>query len=331
VRFLVKRLVQGFGVLLGTLTLVFIIFSWVPDPARELAGQTERESVVQSFRTKHGLDLPTHIRYLNFLGDLIPLGPLSDGSFGFRSPDLGTSYITDRPVIDTVRDAIPATLILACVAMLFATVFGISIGLALALSPSSKFGEFILSICALGMSAPSFVVAIIVAWLFGYVLHSYTGLSMTGGMIIVDPFEGPRLAWSHLILPAFTLGIRPLAVIIQLSRNSALDVLAAPYIRTARSKGLSSTRILFKHVLRNSLNPVLTATSGWFASMLAGAVFVEFVFGWKGMGLLMFSALERGDLPIVMGCTLVIATIFVLVNVVVDVLYGVLDPRVTHD
>jgi peptide/nickel transport system permease protein len=181
------------------------------------------------------------------------------------------------------------------------------------------------------MSAPSFVVAIIVAWLFGYVLHSYTGLPMTGGMIIVDPFEGPRLAWAHLILPAFTLGIRPLAVIIQLSRNSALDVLASPYIRTARSKGLSSSRILFKHVLRNALNPVLTATSGWFASMLAGAVFVEFVFGWKGMGLLMFSALERGDLPVVMGCTLVIATIFVLVNVVVDLLYGVLDPRVSQD
>ena len=181
------------------------------------------------------------------------------------------------------------------------------------------------------MSAPSFVVAIVVAWIFGYLLHSYTGLPMTGGMVTVDPFEGPRLAWAHLILPAFTLGIRPLAVIIQLSRNSALEVLAQPYIRTARAKGLSSSRILFKHVLRNALNPVLTATSGWFASMLAGAVFVEFVFGWKGMGLLMFNALERGDLPVVMGCTLVIATIFVLVNIVVDLLYGYLDPRVLQN
>jgi peptide/nickel transport system permease protein len=245
--------------------------------------------------------------------------------------DLGVSYITDRPVVKAIKDALPATLILAFAAMFFAAIFGISIGLTLAVFPNARFGDLILSICALGMSAPSFVVAIVVAWIFGYLLHSYTGLPMTGGMITVDPFEGPRLAWAHLILPALTLGIRPLAVIVQLSRNSALEVLAQPYIRTARAKGLSSSRILFKHVLRNALNPVLTATSGWFASMLAGAVFVEFVFGWKGMGLLMFNALERGDLPVVMGCTLVIATIFVLVNVVVDLLYGYLDPRVLQN
>ena len=314
-RFILKRLLQGLGVLLGTLTLVFFIFSFVPDPARELAGQAERESVVQAFRQKHGLDQPIHSRYISFISNAV-------------QGDLGSSYITERPVMDSIKAALPATLILATVAMFFATLFGIAIGLALALFPNSKMGDLVLSICALGMSAPSFVVAILVAWLFGYVLHSYTQLPMTGGMIIVDPFEGPRLAWAHLILPAFTLGIRPLAVIIQLSRNSAIEVLSQPYIRTAKAKGLSRSRILFRHVLRNSLNPVLTATSGWFASMLAGAVFVEFVFGWKGMGLLMFNALERGDLPIVMGCTLVISTIFVLVNVGVDILYGILDPRV---
>ena len=146
---------------------------------------------------------------------------------------------------------------------------------------------------------------------------------MTGGMVVVDPFEGPKLALAHIILPAFTLGIRPLAVIVQLTKNSALEVLDQPYVRTAKAKGLSKSSILFKHVLRNSLNPVIAATSGWFASMLAGAIFVEFVFGWKGMGLLMFKALESGDLPVVMGCTIVIATVFVLVNIVVDVLYGV--------
>ena len=144
----------------------------------------------------------------------------------------------------------------------------------------------------------------------------------------MDPFEGPKLALAHIILPALTLGIRPLAVIVQLSRNSALEVLDQPFIRTAKAKGLSKSRIVFKHVLRNSLNPVITATSGWFSSMLSGAIFVEFVFGWKGMGLLMFSSLEKGDLPVVMGCTIVIATVFVIVNILVDLLYGVLDPRV---
>ena len=327
-RFILHRLLQGLGVLLGTLTLVFVIFSWVPDPARENAGQHESEEVVHAFRVKHGLDKPLHIRYVNFLGDLIPFGECEDGSVGFRAPDLGISFEDSGSVNGKIRNALPSTMLLAFVAILFAAVLGISIGLYLAMRGPSKLGDLVLSICALGMSAPSFVVAILVAWLFGYILHSYTGLPMTGGMVVVDPFEGPRLALAHLILPALTLGVRPLAVIIQLSRNSALEVLAQPYIRTARAKGLSSSRILFKHVLRNSLNPVLTATSGWFASMLAGAVFVEFVFGWKGMGLLMFKAVEGGDLPVVMGCTIVVATIFVLVNLFVDLFYSVLDPRV---
>ena len=314
-RFILKRLRKGLGVLIGTLTLVFLIFSFVPDPARELAGQNEREDVVQAFRVKHGLDKPVHIRFLNFISGAVTL-------------DLGNSYITDRPVTESISDSLPATILLAVVAMLFATIIGVAIGLWLAARGESRLGDFILSVCALGMSAPSFVVAIIVAWLFGYVLHTYTGLPMTGGMVVVDPFEGPKLALAHIILPAFTLGVRPLAVVIQLTRNSALEVLSQPYIRTAKAKGLSKSRIIMKHVLRNALNPVITATSGWFASMLAGAVFVEFVFGWKGMGLLMFQSLEKGDLPVVMGCTIVIATIFVFVNLCVDLLYAVLDPRV---
>ncbi len=326
--FLLKRLWQGIGVLIGTLTLVFAIFAWVPDPARELAGQNEMEEVVEAFRIKHGLNKPVLTRYFNYMSALLPFGAKDDGEFGFRAPSLGNSFITERPVTGAIGDALPATLLLACVAMLFALIFGIAIGLTIAVNGPSKFGNFIISICALGMSAPSFVVAIIVAWLFGYILHSYTGLPMTGGLLVVDPFEGPKLAFSHIILPALTLGIRPLAVIVQLSRNSALEVLDQPYIRTAKAKGLSKSRIVFKHVLRNSLNPVITATSGWFASMLAGAIFVEFVFGWKGMGLLMFSSLEKGDLPVVMGCTIVIATVFVIVNILVDLLYGVLDPRV---
>ncbi|MEC7654103.1 MAG: ABC transporter permease [Bacteroidota bacterium] len=326
--FLLKRLWQGLGVLIGTLTLVFAVFAWVPDPARELAGQNEREEVVEALRIKYGLNKPVVTRYFNYMSALLPFGTKDDGEFGFRAPSLGNSFITERPVTGAIGDALPPTLLLACVAMLFASIFGITIGITIAVNGPSKFGNFIISICALGMSAPSFVVAIIVAWLFGYVLHSYTGLPMTGGLVVVHPFEGPKFACSHIILPALTLGIRPLAVIVQLSRNSALEVLDQPFIRTAKAKGLSKSRIVFKHVLRNSLNPVITATSGWFASMLAGAIFVEFVFGWKGMGLLMFSSLEKGDLPVVMGCTIVIATVFVIVNILVDLFYGVLDPRV---
>jgi peptide/nickel transport system permease protein len=125
-----------------------------------------------------------------------------------------------------------------------------------------------------------------------------------------------------------TLAIRPLSVIIQLSRNAAMDVLDQSYIRTARSKGIGKWAIATRHVLRNALNPVLTSASGWVATLLAGAVFVEFVFGWQGMGLLMFKALESGDLPVVMGCVAVIATLFVVINVGMEWLYGILDPRV---
>jgi peptide/nickel transport system permease protein len=151
---------------------------------------------------------------------------------------------------------------------------------------------------------------------------------MTGGWVEVDPFTGPEIAWRNAILPTVTLGIRPISVVVQLTRNAALEVLGESYIRTARSKGISNVRLLTHHVVRNAMNPVLTAASGWFASLLAGAVFVEFVFGWQGMGLLMFRALEMNDLPVVMGCVTVIATTFVGVNFVMDVLYAKLDPRV---
>jgi len=155
-----------------------------------------------------------------------------------------------------------------------------------------------------------------------------TGLSMTGSLYSVNAFDGPYLDLRNLILPALTLAVRPLAVIVQLTRSSILDVLSQDYIRTARAKGLSSSRILVGHALRNALNPVITAVSGWFASLLAGAVFVEFVFGWKGLGQELFMAIEKQDMPVVMGGVILIASLFVGINMLVDVLYGWVDPRV---
>ena len=220
------------------------------------------------------------------------------------------------------------TLLLAAVAMGLALLLGIVLGLWLAWRGDGPLAQWVIGLATLGMSAPSFFVAILVAWLFGYVWHDWTGLPATGGWRVLHPFEGPQVAWSHLILPALTLGVRSLSVVIQLTRNSAVDVLNMSYVRTARSKGISSLRLLTHHVLRNALNPVLTAASGWFASMLAGAVFVEYVFGWQGMGLLMFRALEQSDLPVVLGCVSVVAATFVAVNMVVDLAYGWLDPRI---
>ena len=325
--FLLQKTGQGIGVLWGALTLVFMLFAFVPDPARQLAGQNEREEIVEAIRIKHGLDQPLLVRYGRFFQGLSPIRK-NAGNWIVALPDLGRSFISDRSVSFAIGQAIPSTLLLATMAMLLALVLGLGLGMFCALRMGSALDRALLALAALGMSAPSFVMAILVSWLFGSVWHHWTGLPMTGGLWEVDPFEGPRLAWKHAILPAFTLGVRPLSVVLQLTRNSAAEVLNSSQVRTAKSKGISTLRVLTHHVFRNSLNPVLTAASGWFASMLAGAVFVEFVFGWQGMGLLMFRALEQSDLPMVMGCVAVVASIFVAVNILVDVLYAWIDPRV---
>ena len=155
-----------------------------------------------------------------------------------------------------------------------------------------------------------------------------TGLNMTGSLYDVDVFTGEYLAMQNLILPVITLGIRPLAIVMQLTRNSLLEQLSQDYVRTARAKGLSEGRVILGHALRNALNPVVTAISGWFASMLAGAVFIEFIFNWKGLGLQVFQSLQNDDYPVVMGSVLVIAAAFVLINIFVDIIYGWLDPRI---
>ena len=152
---------------------------------------------------------------------------------------------------------------------------------------------------------------------------------MTGSLYEVDDFgNGTYIQWKNLLLPAIVLGIRPLAVVSQLMRNSLLEVLNQDYITTAKAKGLSTTAVIFRHALKNSLNPVVTAISGWFASMLAGAVFVEFIFGWNGIGKEIVDALNKSDLPVIMGTVIVIASLFIVINIFVDIVYGWLDPKV---
>lgn len=168
----------------------------------------------------------------------------------------------------------------------------------------------------------------------GSLLYDYsisipgTGLTMSGSWKEIHPFLGETIAPQHLILPLLTLGVRPLSVITQLTRNSLLDVLSSDFIRTAKAKGLSQSRIIWYHAIPAALNPVITAASGWFAGMLAGAVFVEFIFGWRGLGLELFEALQREDQPVVMGAVLFFAAFFVVINILVDVCYAWLDPRI---
>ena len=213
--------------------------------------------------------------------------------------------------------------------MTIAMIIGIFIGVLAALWRDSLFDRAVSVLGSLGMSLPSFFAAIIVAWIFGYLLHSYTGLSMTGNLYTIDNLgRGEFLTVSAIILPAVTLGMRPLAVVIQLMRGSLLDVMNQDYIRTARAKGLGTASVVVRHAMRNALNPVITAASGWFAGMLAGAVFIEYIFAWNGLGKAIVDALNSMDLPVVMGAVLVVATIFILINMAVDVVYAWLDPRI---
>jgi peptide/nickel transport system permease protein len=246
-----------------------------------------------------------------------------------KKPYLRRSYQSKRKVSDILAQSFPNTMLLATVAMGFAAIVGIFLGVVTAVRKGSWLDQLIMFISVLGMSLPSFFAAIVIAWLFAFVLADYTGLSMFGSLYSVDDFgrgEYPDL--KNLILPAITLGIRPLAIIIELTRSSMLEVLSQDYIRTAKAKGLGFKRIIFRHALRNALNPVVTAVSGWFASLMAGAVFVEYVFDWKGIGVVIVDGLEKYDFPVVMGSVLFIAVLLVIINIFVDIIYGLLDPRI---
>jgi peptide/nickel transport system permease protein len=218
--------------------------------------------------------------------------------------------------------------VLAIAAMCIAIVLGIPLGVLAAVKKDTWMDSSSIFVSVLGISAPSFFMGIVIAYLFGFVLSSYTGLNMTGSLFDTDPFAGRQIQLSNLILPALTLGIRPLAIITQLTRGAMLDVLNQDYIRTAYAKGLSNTVVIWKHALRNALNPVITAITGWFAELLAGAFFVEFIFGWKGIGKVTVDALENLDFPVVMGSVLVSSFFFILVNILADVVYGAIDPRI---
>src|SRR5678816_3669900 len=209
--------------------------------------------------------------------------------------------IRDR-VWTILMEALPGTLLLAFAAMIIAVLVGIPLGVLAAVKQNTWLDTSSIFISIAGISAPSFFFFFIIAYVFGFALSSWTGLHITGNWFEVDEISGQRhLALQNLILPAVTLGIRPLSIITQLTRSAMLDVLDQDYIRTAYAKGLSKRAVVWKHGLKNALNPVITAITGWFAELLAGAFFVEYIFGWKGIGKVTVDALAKLDFPVVMG------------------------------
>lgn len=335
----------GVLVLIGVVVLVFFLFQGFGDPSRLVMGQSGDAATQANIRKELYLDQPKWKQFLFYLNDVSPLsvhsrddiaqkklkGIFIGGNYklALKLPYLRRSYQTKRDVGAMLMQALPGTLILAVAAMFIAVMIGIPLGVVAAVKQHTWLDTSAIFSSIAGISAPSFFMGIILAYIFGFVLTDWTGLHISGSWFDVDEVTGEkRLTLANLILPAVTLGIRPLAIITQLTRSSMLDVLDQDYIRTAYAKGLSKRKVIWKHALRNALNPVITAITGWFAELLAGAFFVEYIFGWQGIGKMTVDALEKLDYPVVMGSVLIAATFFILVNLLADVLYGVVDPRI---
>ena len=343
-KFVIKKILYGILVLVGVVVLVFILFQGFGDPARLVMGQNGLSTTQANIRKELYLHQPKWKQFIFYLNDVSPIAIHSkediqkkelrgifigsETKLAFKLPYLRKSYQTKKSVSSVLMEALPGTLLLAITAMFIAVSIGIPLGVLAAVRQNTWMDTTAVFSSIIGISAPSFFMGIIIAYVFGFVLSDYTGLHLTGSWFDIDENGVKRLTLQNLILPAITLGIRPLAIITQLTRSSMLDVLDQDYIRTAYAKGLNKRRVIWKHALRNALNPVVTAITGWFAELLAGAFFIEYIFGWKGIGKVTVDALEKLDFPVVMGSVLITATFFIIINILADILYGLIDPRV---
>lgn len=348
VRYILQRILSGLMVVWGIVTLLFVIFNLLGSPAEAMTDENTDEATRKAVMAAHHLDRSLGMQYLFYLNDLSPIGMVnhvaSDGDeighlrimgVGFgkclavKAPWLRRSFQNNRKVSARLLEHLPGTIVLAVAAMLFAVAMGLPLGVVAALKKGRLADRTITFMTLLGVSAPSFFMAVLIVRLFAVDLGPWTGLHASGYFWEENIFdEGFHTRWANLFLPALALGIRPLAIITQLMRASMDEAMGADYVRTARAKGLSERMVLVRHALRNALNPVLTSISGWLASLLAGAFFVETIFDWQGLGKLTIEALGAKDYPLILGAAILIGVIFVVINIVVDVLYTIIDPRV---
>ena len=304
--YVLRRILHAVPILWGVLTVTFLLMYVVPgDPARIMMGARADEATVRAIRAELGLDDPLPVQY---------------GRFMLRAAtgDLGRSYFTNRDVMQEILRRVPATAILGLAAMLLAATVGILVGVVSAVRPYSFLDQGSMVLALAGISMPVFFLGLLLAWVFGYLL----------GWFPISGYMESLSQAKTLVLPAVALAASPLALIARLTRSSMLEVLREDYVRTARAKGLDERLVVLKHGLKNALNPILTAASQSFAAVLAGAFFVEFIFNWPGIGLLAINAINNYDFPVIQGTVLFAATVFIVINILVDVGYAVLDPRV---
>jgi peptide/nickel transport system permease protein len=302
--YIIRKLGYSVLVLFGVITVTFFINFVLPgDPARLMLGQRADQASIKALQQQLGLDKPKIVQYGNFLVNLL-------------HGDFGRSFSTNRDVLSTITERFPATALLATTAMIFSTFLGMVLGILAAMRPNSWLDSSLMGFALFGISLPSFVLGLLLMLIFGVYLD---WLPISG---YIDR------GIEYLLLPMLTLALRPLSIIARVTRSSMLDVLGQDYVRTAKAKGLPNRQVIMRHALRNALNPVVTTVSAWFAGLLAGTFFVEYIFNWPGIGTIAIDAILKLDYPMIQGTVLFTALVFVVVNTVVDVLYVFLDPKV---
>jgi ABC-type dipeptide/oligopeptide/nickel transport system permease component len=304
-RFLARRLVLTIPVLIGVATLVFSLIHLIPgDPAQAMLGEAAPQADVEELRQRLGLDRPLFEQYGLFLR-------------GLTKGDLGTSLRTGLPVTDQIVERMPATFELAAAAMLIAIVFSMPLGIAAAVRRGTAIDHAAMTVSLAGVSVPNFWLGPLLAILFAVEL----------GWL---PVSG-RGTWAHLVLPAVSLGAALAAILARMTRATMLEELREPYVQAARARGVSRSRAVLRHAFRNSLIPIVTLIGLQFGAVLTGAVITETIFAWPGIGRLLIQSIGFRDYPLVQGCILLIALTYVGVNLVTDMLYGVLDPRIRYE
>jgi peptide/nickel transport system permease protein len=323
---------QVIPVLVGVSIVVFFMVRAIPgDPAQILLGQLATQEQIQALREQMGLDKPVIVQYWLFLKDAV-------------RGDLGTSIVTGRPVTTELLVRFPATLELTAFAMLIAVLVGVPVGVISAVKQYSFLDKFTSVLALTGISMPIFWLAMILIVIFtvnlgllpfpgrldsGYAITSITGLVLVDSLLTLN-FAGFWNGLLHLIMPAIALGTIPMAIVMRMTRSSMLEVMGEDYVRTARAKGVVPWRVVFKHALRNAMLPTVTVIGLQIGLLMGGAIITETIFSWPGVGQIAYESVGRRDYAMIQGVVLYGAALFVLVNLLVDILYAVLDPRVRY-
>ena len=328
-----KRLLQLIPVLLGMTFLVFMIIRAIPgDPAQVILGQLASKEAIESLRASLGLDNPWYVQYFDYL-------------FGLLQGDLGESMRTVQPVATEIWPYLAATFELAFFAILIAVVIGVNAGIISAWFQNSWFDYLAMVIALIGVSMPIFWLGLMEQWIFSVELQwlppggrddARDPVTAVTNLYVIDTIMNGRFdqlgdVLKHLILPSIALATIPMAIIARMTRSSMLEVMRADYVRTARAKGQKMFWVVYKHSLKNAIIPVLTVVGLQMGLLLGGAILTETIFGWPGIGRYIYDAIQYRDYPVIQSGILVVAFIFVMINLLVDILYGLIDPRIKYD